>query len=80
MSHGRIRELFDRGNFKTMAFLVGMYGIWNLWAGTGGFFFPYILHTVGNAEQARSPTGCRPPASSSARWRSTSSSCATPTG
>lgn len=52
MSYGRIRELFNRGNFKAMAFLVGMYGIWNLWAGTGGFFFPYILHTVGNETNA----------------------------
>jgi inositol transporter-like SP family MFS transporter len=48
MTHERIRELFNRRNFKAMAFLIGMYGIWNLWAGTGGFFFPYILHTVGN--------------------------------
>jgi inositol transporter-like SP family MFS transporter len=31
-----------------MAFLIGMYGIWNLWAGTNGFFFPFILHTVGS--------------------------------
>jgi len=35
-----------------MAFLVGMYGLWNLWAGTNGFFFPYILRTVGGQSQA----------------------------
>ena len=53
MSHGRFRELFcNRDNLKAMAFLIGMYGIWNLWAGTGGFFFPYILHTVGNQTNA----------------------------
>ncbi len=34
--------------------LVGMYGFWNLWAGTNGFFFPYILRTVGAATQAES--------------------------
>jgi inositol transporter-like SP family MFS transporter len=34
--------------------LVGMYGFWNLWAGTNGFFFPYILRTVGDASQATS--------------------------
>lgn len=34
--------------------LVGMYGFWNLWAGTNGFFFPYILRTVGAASQAQS--------------------------
>jgi inositol transporter-like SP family MFS transporter len=37
-----------------MAFLVGMYGLWNLWAGTYGFFFPYILRTVGDQSQATS--------------------------
>src|SRR3954451_14155613 len=52
MSHGHIRELFNRDNFKAMAFLIGMYGIWNLWAGTNGFFFPYILRTVGSETQA----------------------------
>jgi inositol transporter-like SP family MFS transporter len=34
--------------------LVGMYGFWNLWAGTNGFFFPYILRTMGAASQAQS--------------------------
>jgi inositol transporter-like SP family MFS transporter len=34
--------------------LVGMYGFWNLWAGTNGFFFPYILRTMGAATQAQS--------------------------
>ena len=29
-----------------------MYGFWNLWAGTNGFFFPYILQTVGATGQA----------------------------
>lgn len=52
MSHGHYRELFTRGNLKAMAFLVGMYGIWNLWAGTNGFFFPYILRTIGSQTQA----------------------------
>ena len=45
---GHFQELFQRDNLKAMAFLIGMYGIWNLWAGTNGFFFPYILHTVGS--------------------------------
>lgn len=34
--------------------LVGMYGFWNLWAGTNGFFFPYILRTVGGQSQGAS--------------------------
>ena len=33
---------------KSLAALIGMYGLWNLWAGTNGFFFPYILQTVGS--------------------------------
>ncbi len=49
---GRIRDLFTRQHIKSMAFLVGMYMFWNLWAGTNGFFFPYILRTVGDQSQA----------------------------
>lgn len=47
-----IRDLFTPRYMKSMLFLVGMYGIWNLWAGTNGFFFPYILRTVGSETQA----------------------------
>src|SRR3954470_89449 len=54
MSHGKLRELFTGDNLKAMGFLVGMYGIWNLWAGTNGFFFPYILQTVGSQSQGMS--------------------------
>lgn len=44
-----------RGKYLTSILgLVGMYGFWNLWAGTNGFFFPYILRTVGAATQAQS--------------------------
>jgi inositol transporter-like SP family MFS transporter len=53
-SAGRVRELFSRTHLKSMLFLIGMYGIWNLWAGTNGFFFPYILRTVGAQSQAMS--------------------------
>jgi inositol transporter-like SP family MFS transporter len=31
-----------------------MYGIWNLMAGTNGFYLPYILRTVGSQGQAMS--------------------------
>ena len=44
--------LFQPQHVKAMAFLIGMYGIWNLSAGTLGFFFPYILRTVGGQSQA----------------------------
>ncbi len=48
---GRIRELFSRQYVSSMLFLAGMYGIWNLFAGTNGFFLPYILQTVGSQGQ-----------------------------
>jgi len=46
------RILFQPQHIRSMAFLVGMYGMWNLWAGTNGFFFPYILRTVGSQSQS----------------------------
>ncbi|HVI98406.1 MAG TPA: MFS transporter [Sphingomonas sp.] len=49
---GRVRDLFTRQHIGSMAFLAGMYLFWNLWAGTNGFFFPYILRTVGDQSQA----------------------------
>lgn len=48
----RLRDLFTRQHLRSMAFLAGMYVFWNLWAGVNGFFFPYILRTVGNQTQA----------------------------
>ena len=50
----KLRALFTPQNIKAMLFLISMYGIWNLWAGTNGFFFPYILRTVGAQSQAAS--------------------------
>ncbi|MFT3727909.1 MAG: MFS transporter [Terricaulis sp.] len=46
------RTLLKPRHIGSMAFLIGMYGMWNLWAGTNGFFLPYILRTVGNQSQA----------------------------
>jgi inositol transporter-like SP family MFS transporter len=51
---GRWQDLFTREHIGSMAFLIGMYLFWNLWAGTNGFFFPYILRTVGDQSQAMS--------------------------
>jgi inositol transporter-like SP family MFS transporter len=48
------RELLKPRYLKSMVFLIAMYGLWNLWAGTNGFFFPYILRTVGAQSQAAS--------------------------
>jgi len=50
----RLRDLMTRRWLGPMAFLAGMYGMWNLWAGTNGFFFPYILRTVGDQSQTMS--------------------------
>jgi inositol transporter-like SP family MFS transporter len=47
-----VRALLSPRNLKSMIFLITMYGVWNLWAGTNGFFFPYILRTVGSESQA----------------------------
>lgn len=51
---GRVRELFSRRHLGAIAFLAGMYGIWNLFAGTNGFFLPFILSTVGSQSQSMS--------------------------
>jgi inositol transporter-like SP family MFS transporter len=48
-----VAELFKPQHIRSILGLVGMYGFWNLWAGTNGFFFPYILKTVGAATQAQ---------------------------
>jgi len=49
-----IGVLLTPKHLRSMLFLVSMYGIWNLWAGTNGFFFPYILRTVGSQSQVAS--------------------------
>jgi MFS transporter, SP family, inositol transporter len=48
-----ISSLFQGKYLTSILGLVGMYGFWNLWAGTNGFFFPYILKTVGAATQGQ---------------------------
>jgi MFS transporter, SP family, inositol transporter len=54
VQRGRWQDLFTRQHIGSMAFLAGTYLFWNLWAGTNGFFFPYILSTVGDQTQAMS--------------------------
>lgn len=50
------RVLLQPRYLKSILFLAGMYGFWNLWAGTNGFFFPYILRTVGDQTQTMAVT------------------------
>ncbi|MGA8116626.1 MAG: MFS transporter [Actinocatenispora sp.] len=52
LSLAALRPLLSRRNLGALLFLAGMYGIWNLFAGTNGFFLPYILRTVGSQTQA----------------------------
>jgi MFS transporter, SP family, inositol transporter len=44
----------ERRFLGPIAFLTGMYGLWNLMAGTNGFYLPFILRTVGAQSQAMS--------------------------
>jgi MFS transporter, SP family, inositol transporter len=45
---GAIKALLSRRHAGALAFLIVMYGVWNLVAGTYGIFFPYILDAVGS--------------------------------
>lgn len=54
MQRPPLSTLFRGKYLASILGLAGMYGFWNLWAGTNGFFFPYILRTVGAATQAQS--------------------------
>lgn len=49
-----VSTLFKKPYLTSILGLVGIYGFWNLWAGTNGFFFPYILRTMGTTSQAGS--------------------------
>jgi MFS transporter, SP family, inositol transporter len=42
-----VRSLLRGRHLRSVAYLVAMYGVWNLVAGTYGLFFPYILDAVG---------------------------------
>lgn len=46
LGRGRIRELLSPQHLRAILFLVGFYGIWNLFAGTNSFYFQYMLTTV----------------------------------
>ena len=47
-SAAAMRRLLGGRHARAIAFLVVMYGVWNLVAGTYGLFFPYILDAVGS--------------------------------
>jgi MFS transporter, SP family, inositol transporter len=46
--------LFRPPYLTSILALVGIYGFWNLWAGTNGLFFPYLMETLGVATRSQS--------------------------
>jgi MFS transporter, SP family, inositol transporter len=51
-----LRALLAPHRLRSMAFLTGMYGIWNLWSGTQGFYFQYMMRTVAGQTQTTAIT------------------------
>jgi len=49
-----LSSLFKGKYLVSIMGLVGIYGFWNLWAGTNGLFFPYLMETLGVATRAQS--------------------------
>ncbi|MDI2029353.1 MFS transporter [Saccharopolyspora sp. TS4A08] len=49
-----LRPLLTGKGLKLSLMLIGMYGIWNLFAGTNGFYTPYLLTALGNQSDAAS--------------------------
>ncbi|QQN74346.1 MFS transporter [Croceicoccus sp. YJ47] len=49
-----VSALFKGRYLVSIAGLVGIYGFWNLWAGTNGLFFPYLMETLGVATHSQS--------------------------
>jgi MFS transporter, SP family, inositol transporter len=50
----RLKALLTRRGVGALLFCTGMYGIWGLYAGTNGFYFPYLLNTFGAQSRAAS--------------------------
>lgn len=48
MSMSRLRVLLRGRNLRNLTFIFVIFTLWNLPAGTFGFFLPTILHSVGN--------------------------------
>ena len=49
-----LRPLLSRRGLRALLVLTGMYGIWNLFAGTNGFYTPYLLQAFGSQSEAAS--------------------------
>ncbi|GAB3564230.1 MFS transporter [Spelaeicoccus albus] len=54
-SFGRdIKALLTKPALGMFVMLIGMYGLWNIFAGTNGFYQPYLLKSIGNETNAAS--------------------------
>jgi inositol transporter-like SP family MFS transporter len=51
-----LRTLLAPQFLRSIVFLSGMYGIWNLFSGTQGFYFQYIMRTVAKQPQTLAVT------------------------
>lgn len=51
-SGGVLRELFSRRHRKALLFAFGTFCLWNIPAGTYGFFLPFIVKNAGQTSQA----------------------------
>jgi inositol transporter-like SP family MFS transporter len=49
-----VSTLFQAPYLTSILGLVAIYGFWNLWAGTNGLFFPYLMETLGVATRTES--------------------------
>jgi inositol transporter-like SP family MFS transporter len=49
----RLRDLFTRSNLRAFLFIVPLYVLWGIPAGTYGFFEPYIFKTLGAQSAVR---------------------------
>ncbi|MET9018555.1 MFS transporter [Actinopolymorpha sp. NPDC004070] len=52
--HHRVRALFSGANLRALLWTATIYVFWNLAAGTGGIFTPYIIKTLHAGSQAAS--------------------------
>lgn len=50
----KLRQLFTGANGRALAFLFVVFTLWQIAAGTYGFFFPYILRSLGHSSQTAS--------------------------
>jgi inositol transporter-like SP family MFS transporter len=48
-----LSSLFKGPYLTSILGLIGIYGFWNLWSGTNGLFFPYIMETLGVATRGQ---------------------------